>query len=170
LCSGAWTKFAHVTRGGVTRQESVQCGVAVVSAHVGMVVIHDAARPLVTSAMFTTVIEAAAQTGAAITAVPVVDTLKHVVDGFVSATAPREGMWAAQTPQAFSIANLHLGFDAISASAMQVTDEAMLFEYLRLPVAVVPGSRDNLKVTYPGDLAVAEFLLAKRESTGGQDR
>lgn len=167
LCSGGeWGKLSRITPGGATRQQSVQRGLAKITGDAKLAVIHDAARPLVSAAMFSAVIIAAAETGAAITASPVVDTLKRVVDGFVASTVSRDDLWSAQTPQAFSINDLRRAFDNCVPAG--VTDEAMLFEYGQLPVVIVPGSSNNLKVTYPGDLVVAEALLAMRDSSNEQ--
>jgi 2-C-methyl-D-erythritol 4-phosphate cytidylyltransferase / 2-C-methyl-D-erythritol 2,4-cyclodiphosphate synthase len=106
--------------------------------------------------------------GAAIVAVPVSDTLKRVDDGRIVGTVDRTGMWGAQTPQAFRRDVLLDIFDR--AGEREVTDEARLCEDLGIPVAIVPGMPENLKVTHPGDVAVAAALLEARRAGGGDHR
>lgn len=160
LAAGSWAKPAVVVAGGPRRQDSVAVGVHATSAAVEVVLIHDAARPLATAAQFDACAAHAAVTGAAIVAAPVCDTLKRVEDGLVAATVSREGLWAAQTPQGFRRAAL---LDVLRAMPDQtVTDEAALFEALDRPVAIVPGDRANLKVTFSEDRSLAEALLLHR--------
>jgi 2-C-methyl-D-erythritol 4-phosphate cytidylyltransferase len=129
-------------------------------AGVEYVAIHDAARPLVTPELFAAGFAAARTTGAAIAAVPVVDTLKRVsLAGAVLDTVPREGLWAVQTPQVF---RYDLLLAAHRADAADVTDDAMLLEALGHTVHVYPGSSRNLKVTTAGDLVLAAALLDQR--------
>nr|MBA3416350.1 2-C-methyl-D-erythritol 2,4-cyclodiphosphate synthase [Chloroflexia bacterium] len=141
------------------RQDSVVAGLAATPA-AEVVVVHDGARPLASAALFDACVAAARETGAAIAAVPVADTLKLVEAGRIVRTVDRAGVWAAQTPQAFRRALLLELF--ARAGERSVTDEAALCEALAIPVAVVEGSPANIKVTRPGDLAVAEALLLSR--------
>lgn len=157
LTPGRFSKLSAVVPGGARRQDSVLAGLeALVDPEV--VAIHDAARPLVTPAIFAAGFEAARRTGAAVSALPVVDTLKRVTaDGSIAATVPRDGLWTVQTPQVFHYALL---LSAHRAATGDVTDDAMLVEALGHPIHVFPGSPRNLKVTTPDDLALAAALLA----------
>lgn len=155
----AVTFGADVTvTGGATRAESVRRGLAAVPDGVAIVVVHDAARPLATPALFAAVLDALASTGAAaaIPAVAVPDTLKRLDGrGGVAATVSRDGLVAVQTPQAFrpdALRRAHAGDP-------EATDDAALLEALGLEVVVVDGDPGNLKLTTPEDLARAEQLL-----------
>lgn len=147
--------------GGERRQDSTLAGLQAVSPSVEIVAIHDAARPLVATALFDAVIDAARQHGAAIAAIPIADTIKRVADRRVIETIPRDDLFAVQTPQAFE---KRLLLDAFARSARQgstVTDEASLIEQCGNAVHIVPGDPSNMKVTYPADRAIAEALLRK---------
>lgn len=151
-----------LTRGGARRQDSALAGIEATSPDVEVVAIHDAARPLVTADLFDRAIEAARAHRSAIVAVPVSDTIKRVVDNNVIETLPRDELVAVQTPQAFRKQLLLDAFAAAATSGRTVTDEASLVESLGLPVHVVPGRNDNMKVTYSTDLALVETLLKVR--------
>lgn len=147
-----------VSVGGRERADSVRNGLDDLPDAVEIVVVHDAARPLVPDVVIERVI-ARARTGVgAVPALPVVDTLKRVdAHGRIVGTVAREGVWRAQTPQAFPRAFLAQAF-ADPAALDGATDEATACERLGLPVTVVPGSERALKVTTPGDFARAEAL------------
>ena len=162
LAGGTWPKVVAVVEGGARRQDSVAAGVAAVDPALPIVAVHDAARPLVTAAHFDAGTRAALATGAAIAAVPVADTLKRVEGDRVVGTVPRDGLWAAQTPQTFRRGVLLDALASAAATGLAVTDEAALCEALGIAVAVVAGDPTNLKVTLPPDLALAEALLAAR--------
>ena len=160
VAARTWSTRAVVVEGGLRRQESVAAGLRATSADLDVVLVHDAARPLATAAQFDACADLAAETGAAILAAPVCDTLKRMVDGVIAATVSRDGLWAAQTPQGFRRSAL---LDALKGIGDKtVTDEAALFEALGLPVAIVPSDGANLKVTFPGDVVLAEALLLRR--------
>jgi len=156
---GDWTKVRTIVIGGARRQDSVAAGVKAVPTNVAVVVVHDGARPLATAALFDHCVVAAARSGAAIAAIPVVDTLKQVDHGRIVRTIDRAELWAAQTPQAF---RLDLLRDAISryGDRAALTDEAGLCEALGIPVQVVPGSAQN--VTLPEHILLVEALLRAR--------
>jgi 2-C-methyl-D-erythritol 4-phosphate cytidylyltransferase len=124
------------------------------------VLVHDAARPLVEVALVEAVVREAAEAGAALPVVPVVDTVKRVRDGLVVETLDREELGAAQTPQGFRLPLLAKAYEAAFADRLTVTDEAMAVERLGAPVRAVPGSPRNRKITTPSDLAWAEGVLA----------
>ncbi|HEX5109533.1 MAG TPA: 2-C-methyl-D-erythritol 4-phosphate cytidylyltransferase [Vicinamibacterales bacterium] len=151
-------KPIDIVAGGARRQDSVANAFAIVSGRADVVVIHDAARPLVTSALIERTVEAAAQWGAAIAAVAAHDTVKRVRDNVIVSTLSRDEIYLAQTPQAFRVAVLR---DALAAPG-DVTDEASLAERAGHPVRIVEGDPLNLKITAPRDLDTAERLLAHR--------
>jgi 2-C-methyl-D-erythritol 4-phosphate cytidylyltransferase len=142
--------------GAPTRAGSVRAGLAAVPASATVVVVHDAARPLATPALFRVVVEAVAGgADGAVPGLPVAETVKRVDGGRVLATVDRDGLVAVQTPQAFRAEALR----AAHASEPEATDDARLVEALGGTVVVVPGERRNLKLTVPEDLAVASALL-----------
>jgi len=125
----------------------------------GVVLVHDAARPLVAVALIEDVVAAAADVGAALPVVPLVDTVKRVRAGRVVETLDRGELAAAQTPQGFRIEVLTAAYERAYRDQLTVTDEAMAVERLGHAVAVVAGSADNRKLTTPEDLAWAEGRL-----------
>jgi 2-C-methyl-D-erythritol 4-phosphate cytidylyltransferase len=159
---GSGVEVAHgadvVVEGGVTRAESVRLGLAAVPEVAEVIVVHDAARPLASDALFRSVIAAVLSDGAggAIPGVPVSDTIK-VVDGTnnVTRTLDRSSLVAVQTPQAFGAELLRRAH----ARGGEATDDAALVESLGATVRVVPGDPRNLKITTPADLGTAEGLL-----------
>lgn len=149
----------RVVAGGATRSASVRRGVdALAPADADVVAVHDAARPFVAADEIRAVLGAAEETGAAIAATPVVDTIKRVSRGRIAQTVERSDLFGAATPQAFRFALLR---DAL-ASGEEATDEAALCEKMGRPVAVVPVSRFTFKITTPEDLELAEAILAAR--------
>jgi 2-C-methyl-D-erythritol 4-phosphate cytidylyltransferase len=157
----------HVVEGGDNRQESVAHALAALAAQPeDIVLVHDAVRPLIDAATIERTIEAVEQYGAAIVGMPAVDTIKQVErtahGALITATLPRESIVQAQTPQGFKFGLLQKAFDEAMADGFVGTDEASVVERAGLPVAVVPGSQVNLKITQPGDLELAEFYLHQR--------
>ena len=151
-----------VVAGGATRADSVRCGLAAVPGEADVIVVHDAARPLASPALFDAVIGAVADGGAdgAVPGVPPSDTIKVVDEsGQVTSTLDRTTLVAVQTPQAFRAAALRGAHQHAPEGA---TDDAMLVEALGGTVRVVPGEAGNLKITEPDDLQAAERLLAAR--------
>jgi len=144
--------------GGATRSESVRAALA--AAPPGDVVVHDAARPLVTPDAFTATLAALADADCAIAAAPVPDTIKEAgEDRFVSATLDRSRLWAIQTPQAFRADVLRKALAAGEDVLAQATDDAWLVERAGGTVRVVESPAANFKVTTPHDLALADSLL-----------
>ncbi len=151
----------RVVAGGATRQLSVQAGLAALPAEIGMVLVHDGARPLVREELIRACLEAALRDGAAIAAVELADTLKlATTNRRIARTLPREGLWRAQTPQAVRRDWLEQACQQATQDNFQGTDEASLLEHAGLPVTLVPSGEDNLKITRPEDLRLAEALLA----------
>ena len=152
-----------VVPGGATRADSVRCGLAAVPAEAEVIVVHDAARPLASPALFEAVIAAVTDGGAdgAVPGVPPSDTIKVVDEsGRITDTLDRDRLVAVQTPQAFRATTLRRAH--AEAAPAGATDDAMLVEALGGTVLVVPGEPGNLKITDPGDLGAAERLLAAR--------
>lgn len=147
-----WTLVA----GGERRRDSVARGLAAIEEELAVVLVHDAARPLVSGALIRRVLQAAASSGAAVPALPVTDTIKRVEGDRVVETPARAGLVAVQTPQGFRLPLLRR---ALAASPADATDEAALVEALGEPVRTVPGDPKNLKITTPLDLLLAECLL-----------
>lgn len=148
--------------GGDSRQASVERGVAALSAAVDLVLIHDAARPLVTAIMMAEGIRLGETSGAAIAAMPVSDTIKLVAaDGSVERTPERARLYAAQTPQVFRRDWLEASYALLHASDEPplVTDEASLLEWAGYRVHIFPGDVRNMKLTNPLDLTLAEALV-----------
>jgi len=147
-----------IVPGGTERQDSVRIALALTSAESECVMIHDAARPFATVAMFEAVLAAAAEHGAAIVAIPLADTLKRVDSGAIAATIPRGALFQAQTPQAFRRDLLKRAHREALARGIVATDDADLVERIGAKVRIVEGSTLNLKITTPADLQVAQAL------------
>ncbi len=149
-----------VVPGGETRQDSVRAGLAALAADAPeLVLIHDGARPLIPPDTIPALLAALETADGAIPAVAVADTLKRVADGRITATVPREGLFRAQTPQAFRYPAL---VAAHAAAPPGLTDDAAVLEAAGLAVAVVSGSEDNIKLTYPEDRMRLERALLGR--------
>ncbi|MDE3178196.1 MAG: 2-C-methyl-D-erythritol 4-phosphate cytidylyltransferase [Acidobacteriota bacterium] len=151
----------RVVEGGGTRQETVGRALAQVAASATVVLVHDAVRPFVTPAMIEQIASAAAAGGAAIFAIPSVDTVKQVEHGTIAGTVPRERIALAQTPQAFRYSLLCEAFNRALADGFQGTDESSLVERLGASVTVLMGSPRNIKITKPSDLPLARLYLAQ---------
>jgi 2-C-methyl-D-erythritol 4-phosphate cytidylyltransferase len=157
---GPVTKLAAVVPGGARRQDSVLEGLKQVpDAFDGVVLVHDAARPLVEPELVEEVARVANEAGAALPVLAVVDTVKRVRDGRVLETLDRAELGVAQTPQGFRFALLVSAYEAAFRDRVTVTDEAMAVERLGSPVRAVPGSPRNRKITTVDDLAWAEGLV-----------
>jgi 2-C-methyl-D-erythritol 4-phosphate cytidylyltransferase len=153
-----------VVEGGKDRQASVFKGLLRCSFLSGIVLVHDAVRPLVGRPAIVAVIRAAGRYGAAVVGVPVKDTIKTESDGrrgFYARTLRRGELWAVQTPQGFRFPLLMEAHRRARSSGFVGTDDASLVERMGSPVRIVPGSERNIKITSPGDRRLAEFLLGK---------
>jgi 2-C-methyl-D-erythritol 4-phosphate cytidylyltransferase len=154
--------------GGVRRQDSVRAGLAAIAgdpdaAGCRFVLVHDAARPLVPPAVVARVVEAlAAGSEAVVPAVPVVDSIRSVDSSGVSRVVDRSVLRAVQTPQGFVRQVLEAALSRADADGREVSDDATAVEAIGVPVRLVDGSAEALKVTGPADLAVAEAILAGR--------
>ncbi|SDW88980.1 2-C-methyl-D-erythritol 4-phosphate cytidylyltransferase [Marininema mesophilum] len=154
-------KRIRLVQGGAERQSSVYHGLCEIQAE--WVLVHDAVRPFVTSAQVDQLLAVAKETGAAILAVPVKDTVKQVSEaGVVETTLDRNQLWAVQTPQAFSRELLMEAYEQGAESALEATDDAKLVEAMGVSVQVVRGDYTNLKLTTPEDLVLAEAIWNMR--------
>ena len=176
-------RFPHVTAvvaGGNTRTESVRCGLNALPADIDLVLVHDAARPLVSARVISSVISVVARHGASVPGTPVADTVKRVdANGIVQATVPRIAdangvadttLVAVQTPQGALRSVLeaaYLALDARGPGGPEPTDEASLIEANGGTVAIAAGDSENIKVTRPEDVALAEKLLGESEVRTG---
>jgi 2-C-methyl-D-erythritol 4-phosphate cytidylyltransferase len=157
---GAVRKLRAVVEGGRRRQDSVLEGLKQApDGFQGIVLVHDAARPLVDVPLVESVVRAAAETGAALPVLGLVDTVKRVRDGQVLETLDRGELGAAQTPQGFRFPLLVEAYEAAFRDRVTLTDEAMAVERLGRKVVAVPGSSRNRKITTPEDLAWAEGVV-----------
>jgi 2-C-methyl-D-erythritol 4-phosphate cytidylyltransferase len=161
----AWLQQKRVTLvgGGAQRADSVRAAMAALPADVDVVVIHDAARPLLQPAMIRAVLELARAGVSATIALQVTDTLHRVDDALrIVETPDRSKFWRAQTPQAFPRAVLEQAYTRV-AEVSSATDEAGLVARAGFPVRVVPGDEHNIKITTPADVALAEAAFSRRQ-------
>lgn len=165
-----WTSRAgkpvHACAGGAERADSVHAALRALErmgVQDAIVAVHDAARPNLDPADFTRLLDAAlAEADGAILGAPVRDTLKRADGAHIHATVPRECLWRAFTPQAFPLGRLRDALEGCRAAGTVATDEAMAMELAGARPRLVEGREDNIKVTTPADLALVEFLLARR--------
>ncbi len=144
--------------GGSERSDSVRNALAALPEGIEYVAIHDAARPLATSELLLKCLARARETGAAIPGAPQINTLKRVDEnGLIVATVDRERLFAVETPQVFHLATLRAAY--LAAAGRNFTDDAAVMEYSGHPVAVVPHTDDNRKLTYPADFPLLEQAL-----------
>jgi 2-C-methyl-D-erythritol 4-phosphate cytidylyltransferase len=154
-------KLRAVVEGGTRRQDSVLQGLKQApDGFEGVVLVHDAARPLVGVPLIEAVAQAAAEGGAAVPLLSMVDTVKRVRGGQVVETLDRSELGVAQTPQGFRFALLTRAYEQAFLHRVTLTDEAMAVERLGVPVATVEGSALNRKITTPEDLVWAEGVIA----------
>ena len=160
-----FAKVTHIVAGGAHRQDSVRNALA--KATFPIIAIHDAARPMVTCEIIERSIAKAEEMGACVTAVPVIDTIKSASDSEVTATVDRNSLYSVQTPQTFRADLIRRAYElayadapSTSSGCFYATDDAALVERIGEKVAIVPGSYENIKVTTPSDLTIAEVRLA----------
>ncbi len=156
----AGLKPYRVVAGGSERQYSIANCMEFIAEDADIVLVHDAARPLVSVETIQGVIDAARNVGGAIAAVPEKNTIKVVSgDGMVESTPPRESLWAVQTPQGFRKDIILRAYAKAEDDGYLGTDDASLVERLGVPVQVVESDYRNIKITTPEDLVIAETLL-----------
>lgn len=166
ICApGELHKPCKVIVGGKERQDSVQAGLAVLSHISDFVLIHDGARPLITTELVQSALRVAEEKGTAVLAVPVKDTIKVVNStGYVEGTPERATLRAVQTPQIFRRDLIVRAYEHAKEMGILGTDDASLVEAMGEPVFLVEGSYENLKITTPEDLLLAEEILRRRLS------
>jgi 2-C-methyl-D-erythritol 4-phosphate cytidylyltransferase len=158
-----FSKVRNVVAGGIERQDSVRHALEQVTELTEIVLVHDAVRPFLTGQMVSDVIAMAEKHGAAIIALPMRDTVKQVgLDHVIERTVDRRPLWLAQTPQAFRRQWLQEAHRKAHAEGIHATDDAYLIEWLGHSVMVVEGSGENIKVTRPEDIVIAEAILASQ--------
>ncbi|ABO48736.1 2-C-methyl-D-erythritol 4-phosphate cytidylyltransferase [Desulforamulus reducens MI-1] len=163
LKGNLFNKIMAVVPGGDHRQTSVYHGLCSLPGDTELVVIHDGARPLVQRAEISHIIKEARRVGAAALAVPVKDTVKLVNDqGYVIATPNREKLWAVQTPQVFNYELILKAHQDAREKGVYATDDCALVEALGQPVKLVQGSYENIKITTPEDMVMAQAFLKRR--------
>lgn len=153
-----FSKPVEIVAGGATRSRSTASGLSAVNGDDGVVLVHDAARPLVSVEDIRSVIEAAAKSGAACLASPVADTIKRVANGEIRETIDRSSLMSAQTPQGFRVELLRRAFATV-ADVDNATDECTLVESLGERVSIVAATSPNMKITTQDDVRIAEALL-----------
>lgn len=159
----SFSKVTDVVPGGAERQESVHMALARVPSDCQTVVVHDGVRPLLTPNTLAGVLAASRGKPGLVVGVPVRDTIKVIDElGRVRETPRRETLWAAQTPQVFPTEILREAYRRALEDGFAGTDDASLVERLGYPVEVFPGSGENLKITAPEDLLLAEAILQRR--------
>jgi 2-C-methyl-D-erythritol 4-phosphate cytidylyltransferase len=163
---GRLPRFRGAYDGGTLRAETVLNGLRAVSADAmddDWVMVHDAVRPCVRHADLDRLVEAAREADGGLLALPVTDTVKRADgDGQVLETVPRTGLWRALTPQMFRLGRLRLALEQALARGEEITDEAAAIERLGDRPRVVAGQPDNIKITLPADLALAELYLRRQ--------
>lgn len=164
MLAGEFSKSrVRVVEGGDSRQQSVEHGLRSLRSEADLVAVHDAVRPFIELEIIHKVFDEAAESGAAIVGVPVVDTVKQVSKGTgkvkIRATIPREKLVLAQTPQVFRRELLERAFQLSREDGFIGTDEASMVERLDVDVNVVMGSDRNIKITKPGDMELAHLYL-----------
>jgi 2-C-methyl-D-erythritol 4-phosphate cytidylyltransferase len=156
---GLSKKFKLVA-GGKERQDSVWNGLESLSPDARIVAIQDAARPCTTEALIRATIEGARETGAAVAAQPVTDTIKESSDGkFIQRTVDRSRLWSVQTPQTFQVDIIRRALSEVRRRGLSVTDDTAACEFIDQPVKLVHLPAPNPKITRPEDLAYIELLL-----------
>jgi len=161
--SADFRKSVAVVEGGERRQDSVAAGLEHLQSGTDVVAVHDGVRPFVSREDIENVVRQAERTGAAILAVPIVETVKQVEKELVESTLTREHLVLAQTPQAFRTEVLKQAFERAQKDEYYGTDESSLVERLGHPVAIVRGSERNIKITRPSDLTLARAFLEEEK-------
>ena len=157
-------KVRHIVAGGQRRQDSVRNGLFAISDPLDLVLVHDGVRPFIEDGLVENAISCAEQTGAAVVAMPIHDTVKRVdAQRVIQETLNREELWHIQTPQVFRYDWLIEAHQHAQQEQWEVTDDAALIERMGYPVSVVEGSCFNIKITRPDDLIIGEAILNRVE-------
>ena len=171
LAGQSWAVPVLCVAGGPTRQESVRLGVLRAPAEVDLILVHDAVRPFCDLEMLRRISEAAWRTGGAVPGMPATETIQRVSrKGRVLKTPPREELYAIQTPQCFRASVLRSALERARSEGFEGTDESSVVRWAGHSVAVVPGSAENIKITRPLDLAIAEQIITSNRAQDARPR
>jgi len=155
-------KVSKIVKGGKERQDSVYNGLCLVSPLAETVLIHDGARPFVTSKIIAEAVSFLKDFDGVVVGIPVKDTIKVVEDDIIKGTSSREKLWMAQTPQVFALSVLRKAYEKAKSDNFYGTDDSVLLERMGYKVKMVTGSCENIKITTQDDLALAGEILKKR--------
>jgi 2-C-methyl-D-erythritol 4-phosphate cytidylyltransferase len=164
VASAAFSKPVSVVQGGARRQDSVAKAMQHMDPDTTIVAVHDAVRPFVSVEEIESVVRSADKNGAAVLAIPIVDTVKQIRRDFIDSTLNREHLVLAQTPQVFRVEVLREAYESAKKDEYYGTDESSLVERMDYPVAIVRGSERNIKITRPADLTLARFYLQEEQA------
>lgn len=170
-------KIKAIVEGGTERYHSVLAGLRAID-DAAFVLIHDGARPFIDETMINRILDLLPREHACVAGMPVKDTIKMSSEtGYVEQTLPREKLWMIQTPQAFEYRLIRDAYEQLILMEqhgkldVKITDDAMVAEYIvRIPVKLIEGSYDNIKITTPGDLVLAEAIVMHRNGSGEKTR
>src|SRR5690554_2673626 len=158
-------KVSNIVRGGKERQDSIYNGILALNEKTDIVLTHDGARPFVKIESIEDGIKGVLEHGACVIGVPVTDTIKVIdANNVVHHTPKRSLLWAAQTPQCFWIDLLKKGYELAAEEGIVGTDDSSLVEKIGHPIKMIMGSYDNIKITTPEDLIVADSILKDKDS------
>jgi 2-C-methyl-D-erythritol 4-phosphate cytidylyltransferase len=167
VAGAGFSKPVSVVQGGARRQDSVATALQHMDPDTTIVAVHDAVRPFVSVEEIEQTIRLAETSGAAVLAIPIVDTVKQIRKDQIDSTLTREHLVLAQTPQVFRVEVLREAYERAKKDEYYGTDESSLVERMDHPVGIVRGSERNIKITRPGDLSLARFYLQEEQAHGG---
>jgi len=165
VSAAGFSKAISVVQGGARRQDSVATAMQHMDPDTTIVAVHDAVRPFVSVEEIEAVIHEAEKNGAAVLAIPIVDTVKQIRKDRIESTLTRDNLVLAQTPQAFRVEILRDAFERAKKDEYYGTDESSLVERMDHPVAIIRGSERNIKITRPDDLTLARFYLQEEQAS-----
>lgn len=165
VSAAGFAKAVSVVQGGARRQDSVATAMQHMDPDTTIVAVHDAVRPFVSVEEIEAAINEAEKSGAAVLAIPIVDTVKQIRKDLIESTLTRDHLVLAQTPQVFRIEVLREAFERAKKDEYYGTDESSLVERMDHPVAIIRGSERNIKITRPDDLALARFYLQEEQAS-----
>jgi 2-C-methyl-D-erythritol 4-phosphate cytidylyltransferase len=165
VSAAGFSKGISVVQGGARRQDSVATAMQHMDPDTTIVAVHDAVRPFVSVEEIEAVIHEAEKSGAAVLAIPIVDTVKQIRKDRIESTLTREHLVLAQTPQVFRTEVLREAFERAKKDEYYGTDESSLVERMDHPVAIIRGSERNIKITRPDDLTLAGFYLQEEQAS-----
>jgi 2-C-methyl-D-erythritol 4-phosphate cytidylyltransferase/2-C-methyl-D-erythritol 2,4-cyclodiphosphate synthase len=169
LKSRLWRVPVDCVRGGPNRQESVRRALERARPDADLILVHDAVRPLCDPGLMNRVLDAARATGAAVPVIPATETIQRVSrHGRILSTPPREELYAVQTPQCFRAPILRSSLARARKAGFQGTDESSIVRWSGHTVTAVPGAENNIKITHPTDLKLAELILEESSASAGK--